>query len=60
MLQRLQERPAYKELSRIELVLEVLPILPGPERLGRPDMKELADIIPLIDGLVDVYTLVAL
>jgi hypothetical protein len=60
VLYRLQERPADQELPRVQLVLEALPVLLSPERLRRPDVQELTGIIPLVDGLVDVYTLVAL
>jgi hypothetical protein len=55
-----QEWPADQKLPGIQLVLEALPVLFGPERLRRPDVQELAGVIPFVDGLVDIYALVAL
>src|SRR5215204_2573429 len=59
MLQRLQQRAAGKELAVVEVALDVFLIF-APEGLGGPDVEKLAGVVPLVDGLVDVYALVAL
>src|SRR5829696_5930591 len=60
MLQGLQERTADQELPGIQLVLDALSALVRAQGLRRPDVQELAGIVPFVDGLVDVYALVAL
>ena len=59
MLQRLQQRTAYQELPVVEVALDAFPIF-APKGFGGADVEELARVIPLVDGLVDVYALVAL
>src|SRR5215212_6738511 len=59
MLQRLQERAADQELAVIEVALDAFSIF-AAEGLGGADVEELAGVVPLVDGLVDVYALVTL
>src|SRR5215218_1842322 len=59
MLQSLQQRSAYQELAVVEVALDAFPIL-APKGFGGADVEELAGVVPLVDGLVDVYALVAL
>src|SRR5215204_4117095 len=59
MLQRLQQRTAGKELAIVEVALDAFPIF-AAESFGGPNVEELACVVPLVDGLVDVYALVAL
>src|SRR5215212_10368513 len=59
MLQRLQQRTAYQELAVVEVALDAFPIF-AAEGLGGANVEELAGVVPLVDGLVDVYALVAL
>src|SRR5215203_1065911 len=59
MLQRLQQRTAGKELAVVEVALDAFPIF-AAEGFGGPNVEELARVVPLVDGLVDVYALVAL
>src|SRR5918997_2770119 len=47
-------------LPGVKLILEALPVLRRPKSLSRTDVQKLAGVVPLVDGLVDVYTLVAL
>src|SRR5215211_9351276 len=60
MLQGLQKRSADEELAIVEIPLEALRVVFRSERLGRSDVEELPRVVPLVDGLVDVYALVAL
>jgi hypothetical protein len=59
MLQRLQQRTAYQELAVVEVALDAFPIF-AAEGFGGANVEELAGVVPLVDGLVDVYALVAL
>src|ERR687898_2294669 len=59
MLQRLQQRTAGKELAVVEVALDAFPVF-APKGFGGADVEELARVIPFVDGLVDVYALVAL
>ena len=61
VLDSLQQRPVHEEPARVELVLQARAVLAGrTERLGGADVQQLAGVVPLVDGLVDVYALVAL
>src|SRR5215204_5776607 len=59
VLQRLQERTAYQELAVVEVALDAFLIFTS-EGFGGADVEELAGVVPFVDGLVDVYALVAL
>src|SRR5918997_881736 len=59
MLKRLQQRTAGKELAVVEVALDAFPVF-APKGFGGADVEELARVIPLVDGLIDVYALVAL
>src|SRR5215217_2835415 len=59
MFQRLQQRTAGKELTIVEVALDAFPIF-AAEGFGGANVEELAGVVPLVDGLVDVYALVAL
>src|SRR5918994_1685867 len=59
MLQRLQQRTAYQELAVVEVALDAFPIF-AAEGFGGANVEELAGVVPLVDGLVDVNALVAL
>src|SRR5215203_894145 len=59
MLQRLQQRTAHQELAVVEIALDAFPVF-APKGFGGADVEELAGVVPLVDGLVDVYALVAL
>jgi hypothetical protein len=60
VLEGLQKRPAHEELAGVEVPLEALRVILGPQGLSRPDVEELAGVVPLVERLVDVYALVAL
>jgi hypothetical protein len=53
-----QQRPAHQEPLVVEPVLDVVGTL--PRGLGRPQVQELAGVVPLVHGLRDVDALVAL
>jgi hypothetical protein len=55
-----QQRPVHEEPARVQLVLQARAVLAGAQGLGGADVQELAGVVPLVDGLVDVYALVAL
>src|SRR5215210_5924595 len=59
VLQRLQERTAYQELPVVEVALDAFLIF-ATEGFCGADVEQLAGVVPLVDGLVDVYPLVAL
>ena len=56
VVDRPQQRAAHEEPLRVQLVLHHLPAA----RLDRPQVQELAGVVPLVDGLRRVDALVAL
>src|SRR5215218_4521883 len=59
VLKRPQERAAHQELPIVEVALDTFLVF-AAEGFRSADVEELAGVVPLVDGLVDVYALVAL
>jgi hypothetical protein len=59
VFQSLEQRAAHQKLAVVEVALDALAVF-SAEGLGGPDVQELAGVVPFVDGLVDVYALVAL